>query len=180
MNSISKRGIAGLLLVAAISGVAAFASYRELSTTRSGAVKAWRDIADIHEARARSARIALDQASQGGKVPLQLVGTARAMLIRADGLPGQAQLLDDPQAIDTYKRYQGELTGALFGLVFNTPVADPALEALRTELPRAEVALAQARRRYGEAAARHNALAQSVPGVAVAFFTGQRAVPPAL
>lgn len=178
--SIDKRRIgvmalAGLAIGLAIAGTS---SYRELGEARAHALAAWGDIGQMQAERLRAARIALDQAG----TPAPLADDVRDRLARAGALPPSPGMLDDPQAIDAYKRYQGELTGALFAMVMSRPAGQgsPALEALRSELPRQEAALAEARQRYGQAAARHHAIVSSFPGTAVALLTGEGSVPPAL
>lgn len=106
--------------------------------------------------------MALDAAGRPGGLDLAMVERTRQLLVRASVLPTSSEVLEDPKAIDTYKHYQGELTGALFQLVGTAQswpgfAGDAALLALRAELPRDEQALAEARGRYRKAAASYNA-----------------------
>ncbi len=183
MKTMKQRAALALAAIAAIGlCAAAYGSYRQLSATRADAAAAWEAVGSIHAARASSASETLDDAAKVRALAAADVERARAMLSQARALDASPQLLDDPQAFDTYKRYQGELGGALFGLAFGatTPAAAAVLESLRQALPRNEEALAQARERYKQAADKHNALAASLPGAAVALITGKGRVPPAL
>lgn len=183
MTSTKQRAALALAAIAAIGICAAgVSSYRQLSATRADAAAAWEAVGTIHAARASSASDTLDDAAKVRALAAADVERARAMLSQARALDATPALLDNPQAFDTYKRYQGELGGALFGLAFGatTPDAAAVLEQLRSALPRSEAALAQARARYKQAADRHNALAASLPGAAVALITGNGIVPPAL
>lgn len=179
-----KKGAVALVAMAAVGvGAAGADRYRDLYETRAVAAAAWREIGDIHAARERTAHATLDQADR--PLPASDVEKARAMLSQVRALPADPALLDDPMALDTYKRYQGELTGALFGLAFGAAnpadAADAAaLVLLRTSLARNEAALAQARQRYRRAAEKHNAVAATLPGTLVAMLTGQGPIPPEL
>lgn len=163
----------------AAAGAAVHGHYQDLRATRSEAAAAWHTIGELHTARERTAHAVL--AAAGG-LAQDDVDRARAMLSQVRAVPADPGLLDDPRAIDTYKRYQGELTGALFVLVFKarTPDAAKALDGLRNALPRYEAGLAQARQRYRHAALRHNANAATPTGTLVGALTGQGPVPPEL
>ncbi len=171
-----------VLLGLGIAAIGAGVSYRELNEARNVGAAPWRDIVQIHAQRARIAAVALDAAARAEGLDPAMIDHARSMLARATALSTPPQLLNDPQAIDTYKHYQGELTGELFQLVGRAQaipaLADnDALQALRAELPRDEIALAAARSRYEHAAANYNTLAKAFPAVAVAALIGYEKLP---
>lgn len=180
---IRNAGLAGLAVVLTAAAGAAGSSYRELREAKSGGAQAWGELARIHAQRARAASAALDAAARTGGVDPVLVGHTRDLLSKAALLPTSSAILDDPKAVDTYKRYQGELTGALFRLV---GMAQPSLSGeaavrqLRFQLPRDELALAQARARYQQAATDYNEEASRFPGVLVAAISGDQALPAGL
>jgi LemA protein len=182
MNKLSQSLVALGLVSALGIGAAVHDRYRDLRGTRDEAAAAWRAIGDIHAERARMAQATLGAADRAGMRGSGEVEQARAMLSQVGAMPAGPALLDDPRAIDTYKRYQGELTGALFMLAFGARTASGAatVAPLRDALLRHEAALAQARQRYRQAARRHNADAASLPGTLVAALTGQGPVPPEL
>lgn len=184
MKSVKKTGAAALVALAAFGvGATGFNCYRDLRDSHANAAAAWREIGNIHAARAHTAHVTLNAVE---KVQPQVQQSApqfeqaRAMLSQVGALPAAPALLDDPVALDTYKRYQGELTGALFSLAFgqHSPTGAAALDGLRSALQRNEAALAQARLRYRQAALKYNAIAATVPGALVGKVTGQGPVPP--
>lgn len=182
---IRNAGLAGLAVVLTAAAGVAGSSYRELREAKSGGAQAWGDIARIHVQRARAANAALDAAARSGGVDPALVGHTRHLLSKAALLPTSSAILDDPKAVDTYKQYQGELTGALFrlvGMAHSQPAlsGEAAVRQLRAELPRDELALARARARYKQAATDYNLEASSFPGVLVAAISGERALPAGL
>lgn len=183
MNNYKQRTLAlAALAVIGIGGAASYNRYSELRATRTEALAAWQAIGAIHAERERAANATLGVPAKIVTLTPGDVEHARAMLSQARAMPADPALLDDPRAIDTYKRYQGELTGSLFVLAYGarTPAGAAVLAGLRDALPRYEAALAQARLRYRHAARRHNANAASLPGTLVGTLTGQGPIPPEL
>lgn len=186
MKPTSKQtGVALLAVVLATTAGAGGLIYRDLHAAKSGGAQAWHEVAQIHAQRAQAARVALDAAARPGGLDPALVEHTRRLLARASTLSTTGAVLEDPTAIDTYKHDQGELTGALFRLVGTAQswpafAGDAALRELRAELPRDELALAQARGRYRQAAASYNARAAAFPGLLVAAISGCPALPAGL
>ena len=118
MNPTTKKaGLALLALALTATAGASVLSYRELSAAKSDGAQAWSEVTRIHAQRARAASVALDAAAKPGGLDLALVEHTRRLLARASTMPTTSDTLNDPKTVDTYKQYQGELTGALFRLV---------------------------------------------------------------
>ncbi|SHH19465.1 hypothetical protein [Massilia sp. CF038] len=153
-----KTRIISLTLVAAALALVAGAvadTHRKLNHLRASSDEAWREIAAIQEQRVIVAKAALN--SVAGSVDPQLLLQLNDKLQRSTAMPARLVALDDPAAINAYKQGHGELTGALFVLTTRATVSTGPLEQLRTQLPREEAALADARERYREASAAFNA-----------------------
>jgi LemA protein len=184
-STTKKAGLALLAVVITTAAGASSVSYRELQAAKSDGAQAWSEVARIHAQRARTASVALDAAARPGGLDLAQVEHTRRLLARAAAMPTTTEVLHDPKAVDTYKQYQGELTGALFRLVGTAQslpmlAGEASLGALRAELPRDEQALAQARARYKQAAVSYNAVAAAFPGMLVAAISGCQALPAGL
>ncbi|MDM5180902.1 LemA family protein [Massilia sp. DJPM01] len=180
----TQAGFAGLAVVLAVAGVGAGISYNTLSAARAGGTDAWRDLTQIHAERARLASSALEGAARAGGLDQAFIDQARTSLVRASALPTNSDVLNDLEAVDTYKRYQGELTGVLYRLAGTRGAPEletvSSLKELRGKLPQDELALAVARNRYGKSAEGYNALVGTFPGAAVAVVTGFRPLPAGL
>jgi len=172
-NSRRNAAVAAAAMAALGLGALVHDRYQDLRDSRAAAAAAWLEIGAIHAARERTAHTTLGRLQA---LPAPAVEKTRAMLSQVRAVPAELALLDDPMALDTYKRYQGELTGALFTLAFGAP----ALQDLQSSLTRNEAALAQARLRYRQAALKHNANATTLPGGLVGKLTGKGPVPPKL
>ncbi|RSZ55907.1 hypothetical protein HF313_15925 [Massilia atriviolacea] len=180
----THAAIAVLAVVLAGAGVAGTISFNALSEARAGGADAWRDLTRIHAERARLASTALEGAARAGGLDPAFIDQARTSLVRASALPTNSGVLDDPEAVDNYKRYQGELTGVLYRLAGTRGAPEletvSSLKELRGKLPQDELALADARSRYGKSAEGYNALVGTFPGAAVAAVTGYRPLPAGL
>lgn len=180
----SHAAIAVLAVVLGAAAVGGTMTYSALSEARAGGADAWRDLTQIHAARARLASTALEGAARAGGLDQAFVDQARTSLVRASALPTNSGVLNDPEAVDNYKRYQGELTGVLYRLAGTRGAPEletvSSLKELRGKLPQDELALADARSRYGKSAEGYNALVGTFPGAAVAAVTGYRPLPAGL
>lgn len=171
----------GLVLAA---GAAAWGSRMviRLGEARTASTAEWRQVAQVYAERNRLAAPALQAAGRAADVDPQLVEAARGALARAAALPGTPGLLDDPRALDAFKRNQGELTGVLFRLVAaaqRQPALrdDAAVQGLHRQLLQSEAQLAEARERYSRFAGSYNALTQSFPDAIAARLGGYASVP---
>lgn len=171
----------GLVLAA---GAAAWGSRMviRLGEARMASTDEWSQIAQVYAERNRLAMPALQAAGRAPGVDPQLVEATRGALARAAALPGAPGLLDDPRALDAFKRNQGELTGALFRLVVaaqRLPALrdDAAVQGLHRQLLQSESQLAAARERYSQSAGRYNALTRSFPDAIAARLAGYATVP---
>lgn len=165
-RNIAMAALLGLLVLAAV-GVGRHHLAR--AEAREASAAAWLELAQIHAARAQAASAALAAVGTAEGLDPALAGRARDALARASGMPAHEQLLGDVRAIERYKQYQGELTGALFVLVAGAQrvpalAASGAVQGLRRELLRDEAALAATRERYRHAAASYNDLSAAFPG----------------
>ena len=160
---------ATLVVVLALGAVGAGRHHLARAEAREASAAAWLELAQIHAARAQAASAALAVVGTADGLDPAIAARAREALARAAKMPAHEQLLGDVRAIERYKQYQGELTGALFVLVTGAQrvpalSTSGAVQDLRSELLRDESALAAARERYRQAAAGYNALSAAFPG----------------
>ncbi|NKI92150.1 LemA family protein [Rhizobacter sp. SG703] len=182
---LSRGRFAALALgLALVAGATAWGSRLviRLGEARTASTAAWDEIGLIYAERHRLAMPALQAAGHATGVDPQLVEAARGALARAAALPGGPGLLDDPRALDAFKRNQGELTGLLFRLVLaaqRQPALrdDAAVQGLHRQLLQSEPRLAEARERYSRFADHYNALTRSMPDAIAARLAGYASVP---
>lgn len=171
----------GLVLAA---GAAAWGSHIviRLGAARTAGTAEWRQVAQAYAERHRFAVPALQAAARAPDFDAPLLEAVRGALARAAALPGAPGLLDDPRALDAFKRNQGELTGVLFRLVVaaqRQPALrdDVALQALHRQLLQSEAQLAEARERYSRLAGDYNALTRAFPDAIAARLAGYASMP---
>ena len=165
-RTVAMATLLGLLVLGAIG---AGRHHLARAEAREASAAAWLELAQIHAARAQAASAALAAVGTAEGLDPAVTARARDALARASKMPAHEQLLGDARAIERYKQYQGELTGALFVLVANAQrvpavATSGAVQGLRSELLRDEAALAATRERYRHAAAGYNNLSAAFPG----------------
>ena len=168
MKTVATATLLGLFVLGAVG---AGRHHLARAEAREASAAAWLELAQIHAARAQAASAALATVGAADGLDPAIAARARDALTRASKMPAHEQLLGDVRAIERYKQYQGELTGALFVLVAGAQrvpalAASNTVQGLRNELLRDESALASARERYRRAAASYNAMSAAFPGAA--------------
>lgn len=192
--------VAALLLLALFSALAATVpAGRQLARARADSETAWRVIARLHTARMEEAAGALGALRHASPdQPFERIEAARwtsvfNALARAKAASGDHTALHDPEAINAWKQYQGELTAALFMLVEGAgegigkiPPASTSARSLevrtrlRVQLMREEAALAQARLRYAQASAEYAVITDTMAGTVVATLLDYPELPATL
>lgn len=171
-NPLLLAALAAIVTIAALA--AAVPAGRQLARTLADSETAWREIAQIQSTRVAAASAALDATTSQGSTQHALAARqtqARAAVERAKAAGNSEDVLYDPASINTWKKAQGELTGALFMLAapennYGQP-PNAVLEKLRMQLIREEQALAAARARFSQSSAEYSALSNTAAGAAV-------------
>lgn len=183
MHRYTTRTLAATALVLmALTLAAAIGTGRALARARADSENAWHDIVRIQAQRQQGARDALLALKPVAGVDCAPVVRARHALARAQAAGSDETVLHDPALVNTWKKLQGELAGALFMLT--APGANalpaPALESLRMALLRDEQRLAAARLRYSQANAEYGAILHTVAGATVATLLRYSELPATL
>lgn len=159
---------------------AAFGTGRQLIRTRTDSETAWHDIVRIQAQRQQGAKDALLALKLDAGVDPAHVVHARHALARAQAAGNDEAVLRDPALVNTWKKLQGELAGALFMLSAPGANSSPVLATLRVELARDEQRLAEARLRYSQANAEYGAIVDTVAGATVATLLRYSELPATL